>query len=62
MNFLLQAAGASVRIFDLMDMKPKLSNENGKIIQELDGRMLLFSYSVDMKRLYTFLIKFIVTL
>lgn len=35
----MKAVGASVRIFDLMDRKPKLLSENGKIISDLDGRI-----------------------
>ncbi|XP_052801272.1 uncharacterized protein LOC128231995 [Mya arenaria] len=35
----MQAVGASVRIFDLMDRKPKVPNEKGEILAQLDGRI-----------------------
>ncbi|XP_053376313.1 uncharacterized protein LOC123533999 [Mercenaria mercenaria] len=35
----MKAVGASVRIFDLMDRKPKVSNENGRRIPDLNGRI-----------------------
>ncbi|XP_052227186.1 ABC transporter B family member 1-like isoform X2 [Dreissena polymorpha] len=35
----MQAVGASTRIFELMDRTPKVSNENGKKLSELDGRI-----------------------
>ena len=34
---LLQAVGASVRIFDLMDRVPKVPNEGGDIYHQMDG-------------------------
>ena len=36
----LQAVGASVRIFDLMDRKPIVPIEDGEILPNLDGREL----------------------
>ncbi|KAK6191312.1 hypothetical protein SNE40_003035 [Patella caerulea] len=35
----MQALGASLRIFDLMDRKPLVSNENGEILPLLDGHV-----------------------
>lgn len=33
----LQALGASIRIFELLDRKSKVSSENGESLLELDG-------------------------
>ncbi|XP_069135768.1 uncharacterized protein [Argopecten irradians] len=35
----MQAVGASVRIFDLLDRQPKVSNENGIVLGSIDGRV-----------------------
>lgn len=35
----MQAVGASVRIFDLMDRVPKVPNEGGDVYHQLDGRV-----------------------
>ncbi|OWF48089.1 ABC transporter B family member 1 [Mizuhopecten yessoensis] len=35
----LYAVGASIRIFDLLDRQPKVSNENGIVLRSIDGRV-----------------------
>ncbi|XP_033747567.1 ABC transporter B family member 25-like [Pecten maximus] len=35
----MQAVGASIRIFDLLDRQPKVSNENGVVLGSIDGRV-----------------------
>ena len=36
----LQAVGASIRIFDLLDRVPKVPNEGGDVYDPMDGRKL----------------------
>ena len=36
----LQAVGASIRIFDLLDRVPKVPNENGDVYDPMDGSKL----------------------
>ncbi|XP_021358187.1 ABC transporter B family member 25-like [Mizuhopecten yessoensis] len=38
-NRCAHAVGASIRIFDLLDRQPKVSNENGIVLRSIDGRV-----------------------